>query len=88
MHVTYRGMAVVLEVGEEEPDGLTKTLRGRGDPRRGRRRDDSLGCRFMGMAMMTACSDATSRRGGMVAGRESMQRRDHQQHTLLVLGRG
>jgi hypothetical protein len=31
MHVTGRGAAAVLEVAEEEPDGVTKTLRGRDD---------------------------------------------------------
>jgi hypothetical protein len=65
MHVTYRGVAAVLEVGEEEPGGLTKTLHGRGDLHRGRRRGVSLGCRCTGTAKMTVCNDATpkGRRG-------------------------
>jgi hypothetical protein len=53
-HVTYRGAAAVLKVGEEETDSLTKTLHGRGDLRHGRRRDDSLARRCVGTAKMTA----------------------------------
>ena len=29
MHVTCRSAAAVLKLGEEEPDGVTKTMRGR-----------------------------------------------------------
>jgi hypothetical protein len=83
MHVTYRGAAAVLEVGEEEPGGLTKTLRGRGNPHRGRRRGDSLRRQCAETAKMTACSHATPRRGDVAAGRESMQRRNHQRRTRL-----
>jgi hypothetical protein len=32
MQVTYGGAAAVLEVGEEEPSGATKTMRGRRQP--------------------------------------------------------
>jgi hypothetical protein len=44
----------VYEVGEEKPNGLTKTLHGRGDPRLRRRHGDSLGRRCAGTAKMTA----------------------------------
>jgi hypothetical protein len=52
IHVTCA--AAVVEVGEEEPDSLMKTLHGRGDLRHWRRRGDSLGRRCVGMAKMTA----------------------------------
>jgi hypothetical protein len=77
MHVTSRSVAAVLKVGEEEPDVLTKTLHGRGDLHHGRRRGGSLGRWCAETTKMTACSDATPRRGGVAAGRESMQQRDH-----------
>jgi hypothetical protein len=83
MHVTRRGAAAVLEVGEEEPDGLMKTLHGRGDPRHGRRCDDLLGRRCAGTAKMTACSDATPRRGGVAARRESIQQCEHKRRACL-----
>jgi hypothetical protein len=70
MHVTSRGVASVLEVGEEEPGVLTKILCGRGDLHHGRRCGGSLGHRCAETAKMTACSDATPRRGGVATGRE------------------
>jgi hypothetical protein len=76
-------MVAVLEVGEEEPGGMTKTVRGRDDPCRGRQRGGNLGRLCAGTTKMTVCSDATPRRGAVAVGSELVQRRDHQQHTHL-----
>jgi hypothetical protein len=53
MQVTCVDVAVVLELGEQEPGGARKTMRGR-------RRGGSLR-RPCEVTMMTACSDATAR---------------------------
>jgi hypothetical protein len=63
MHITCRCVEAVLEVDEEEPGGVTKTLHGRGDPHRERRHGDSLGRRCTGTAKMTTYSDAATQGG-------------------------
>jgi hypothetical protein len=50
MQFTRGGAAAVLEVGEEHPDSVKKTMRGRWRPAPREARGGSLGCHWAGAA--------------------------------------
>jgi hypothetical protein len=81
-------LVAVVEVGFKKSRRgrtrrLTKTLRGCGDPSRGRWRGDSLGRPCAGTVKMTAYSTLQSELGSVAVGRESVQRCDLQQRMRL-----
>jgi hypothetical protein len=79
MQVTYGDVAVVLEVGEEEPGSATKTMRRRRHPAPREVVQWMPVTSLRGDGALTACSDATARWDDVAAGRESVQRRENHQ---------